>query len=312
MYFCFGIFLVFCIIFFVLCHWRKKHIIQKICCMDICEKVHILDDVLRPFGFSYCMGPDIITSRTDAWQREFGYCAAFDKSAPYFGMVFDCEPVYFDYQGQTWLIEFWKGQYGINTGSEIGIYHADHIVNPQQYDRTLFHSISDSQMMNLSMELFYKGKALFCIRKTHWWLTGFCVGHFCEPGNLTMKVSVTFPNAYMMQAFVDSLVHTGYGDCAIFICGLTVSFTFAVPCTRQCHCRLLCRLTQWRNRFFCWLYRLITRPFVCTLDRLLYLYFFLPACFRRIIRCRRHRKQKCPHCCKKKQIEVSHTRRTPS
>ena len=42
--------------------------------------------------------------------------------APRFQMVFDALPVYFDYQKKTWLIEFWKGQYGINTGAEIGIY----------------------------------------------------------------------------------------------------------------------------------------------------------------------------------------------
>lgn len=310
MYLCFGIFFLCCIIFFVINHHRKKCIIRKICSMDLCEKVDTLNGILRPFGFFYCLGPDIITSSTDAWQREFGYCALFDRSASHFGMVFDCEPVYFDYQGRTWLIEFWKGQYGINTGGEIGIYCADRIIPPQQYDRTLFHSVTDEQMMSLSMTLFYKGKALFCIRQIHWWLTGFCVGRFCEPGDLTMKASVTFPNGCMLQAFVDSLMNTGYGDCCVFMCGPTVSFTFAVPYTRQHRCQLCCRIAQWNNRFFCWLYRFITRPFDCTLDRLLYLYYFLPAILRRMLRFRRNRRQKCPKR-KKQKPDCREKRRRP-
>ena len=293
MYLFFGIFFCICRVFFIVNYRRKKCIIRKICGMELCEKVYLLDDLLRPFGFSYCQGQDIITSTTDAWQREFGYCRFFDKSAAYFNMVFDCEPIYFDYQGQTWMIELWKGQYGINTGGEIGIYHADCILSPEQYDRALFHSVSDRQMMNLSMELFFKGKSMFCIRRTHWWLTGFCVGHFCEPGDLTMKVSITFPNSCMLQKFVESLVHAGYADCAVFLCGLTVSFTFAVPCTRQCRPWLRCRLAQCSNRFFCRLYQYITKPFHCTLDRLLFLYFFLPFTFRRILRFRKCRKHNC-------------------
>ena len=30
--------------------------------------------------------------------------------------VFMCLPVYFDYGGKTWLMEFWKGGYGITAG----------------------------------------------------------------------------------------------------------------------------------------------------------------------------------------------------
>ena len=36
----------------------------------------------------------------------------------YVGMVFETLPVYFDYAGKTWLIQIWKGQYGICTECE--------------------------------------------------------------------------------------------------------------------------------------------------------------------------------------------------
>ncbi len=296
MYLFFGLFIFFCILFCILNHRRKKCIIRKICSMDSCEKVCTLNNLLKPFGFSYVPGQDIVTSLQDAWQRKFGYCTLYDKTASHFNMVFDCEPIYFNYCGRTWLIEFWKGQYGINTGGEIGIYHADSILKPEQYDKTLFHSVSDEEMLYMSMQLFYKCRLLFSMRGIRWWLTGFDVGHFCEPADLTMKASITFPNACMLRSFVDGLIHSGYMECSIFVCDLTVSFTFARPCTaqhRSCFCSWL---SQIENRLSCALYMYVTRPFSCTLDKLLYLYYFLPAAFRRLLRFRRCRKQKyrCP------------------
>ena len=52
------------------------------------------------------------------------------------GMIIDCEPVRFYYGGKKWLIELWKGQYGMTTGCEIGVYTAP------VYD-VKSHSISD-------------------------------------------------------------------------------------------------------------------------------------------------------------------------
>lgn len=104
---------------------RKRYAVKKVCTMSPAEKCEALNLLIQPFGYCYDSTQDIISSRNDAWQREFGYTTLFDKAAPWFNMVFDCLPVYFDYQDKTWLIEFWKGQYGINIGAEIGIYYAD-------------------------------------------------------------------------------------------------------------------------------------------------------------------------------------------
>ena len=127
-------------------HFRKKHIIRKICAMPACEKLRLLNHLLEPFGFQYDPGQDIFLSRIDAWQRDYGYCRLYDESAAHFNMVFDCEPVYFDYDGRTWLVEFWKGQYGINIGGEAGIYRADGIIPPGKRRETLFGSVPDEIM----------------------------------------------------------------------------------------------------------------------------------------------------------------------
>ena len=153
MYFIFGIFLAAGAVCGLVLHFRKKAVIQKICGMSSCEKADRLCELLHPWGFTYLPSMDVLSSEKDAWQRAFGYHAAFDRSAPHFHMIFDCEPVYFDYRGETWLIEFWKGQYGINTGGEISVYHAGRLLGQKERKNAHFQSVSDDQMLPLSMEL---------------------------------------------------------------------------------------------------------------------------------------------------------------
>lgn len=298
MYLFLGFFLLLCIFLYVLGFWRSRRIIRKICEMSCCDKLYLLNELLRPFGFSYNEQQDIITSLPTAWQREFGYRAVFDRTASRFNMVFDCEPVYFDYDGRTWLIEFWKGQYGINIGGEIGIYRADSVLSPKEYRRAHFKSASDDQMLPLSMELFCKNHPLFTLHRLHWWLTGFKMGEYSNPEDLILNVSLTFPNREMFESFLESLQRLGYSEPEACVCNLTVSFSFQTPHSRLRR-GLRARFSQFKNRLFIRIYRRITRPFVCTPDRLLYLYYLLPFAFRRMIRCRKNRKQKLPRDCKK-------------
>lgn len=293
MYLLFGILIAICVFFLIFNLWRRKRIIRKICCKTPCEKVCLLNELIHPFGFSYDDLQDTFTSTIDAWQREFGYHALFDRMAPRFNMVFDCEPIYFDYDGRTWLIELWKGQYGINAGAEIGIYYADRILPPAQYAQTLFQSVPDEWMLPMSFTLNQCGKTLFCRQKPHWWLTGFRMGKFCRPEELEMNVTFTFPNDAMLSSFIDSLLAKGYHACDICICDLTVSFSFTVPHHRQPGILLWFHsgLSQFENRLFVRLFNWITKPFSRTADRLLYLYYFLPFAFWHTVKVR--------SCCRK-------------
>lgn len=289
MYLLSGLLLLLCIFFFLLNRHRKKCIIRKICEMEPCEKLRLLDELARPFGFFYICQEDIMTSALDAWQRKFGYCALFDRTAPRFNMVFDCEPVYFSWQDRTWLIEFWKGQYGINTGAEIGVYRADGLIPPKKRSSALFSGVPDEELLPMSMELFFRGQSLFAVRQRHWWLTGFRMGRFARPEELTLICSVTFPNHCMLQSFVEGMTEAGYGRCELDICNLTVSFRFAEPRAGQPRAgrRILTWWASCKNRLFCRIYCRITRPFSCTADKLLYLYYFLPAACRHMLRLRR-------------------------
>lgn len=294
MYLLLGIFIFICVVFVFLQLYRRKRIICKVKRMDCCEKVCLLNELLKPFGFCYLENQDIITSRTDAWQRQFGYCSLFDYSACHFGMVFECEPIYFYHEGKTYRIELWKGQYGINIGAEVGIYYADGCLPPEQFDTAHFKSVPDAGMLKMAMSLYEKGQKLFEIGGCHWWLTGFCMGKFCWPQDLTLWTSITFPTHQVLCQFIEALLHIGYQYCDILTCDLTVSFSFSRPYTRQERCgRCWCaKWAQWKNRLFVKLFVCVTKPFICTVDRLLYLYFFLPRAFRRILLCKKNRRQK--------------------
>ncbi len=294
MYVIFGIFLAFAILFFFLGHRRKCAVIRKICSMEVCDKICLLNELMEPFGFAYQHGEDAMTSRVDAWQREFGYCALYDQSAVHFGMVFDCEPIYFDYQGHTWLIEFWKGQYGICAGGEIGIYQHDDPLNSQQYPTALFQAVPDSQLLPISMRLRHRAGCLFSVGQNHWWLTGFRVGIFTRPEELEMTVSITFPDRAMLQGFTEGLLKAGYRRCDVEVCRLTATFTFANPHSPQPRAsrRLAVWFSQWKNHLFCRIYHWITRPYSCTLDRILYLYYFLPFTFCRLCCFKKNKKQR--------------------
>lgn len=294
MYIFIGILIVVCILFFCINHYRKACIIKKVCTMSTETKCYLLCSLIEDFGFCYNLKQDIFTSQINAWQRDYGYCTLFDRTAPLFQMVFDCEPIYFDYNGKTWLIELWKGQYGINTGGEVGIYHADGLILPSNRTSTLFHAVSCEEMLPIHIDLCRNGKSLFKLTKRHWWLTGFCMGQYTKPEQLDMTVSITFPNQEMLYAFTDALFDLGYEKVDIGIYGEMVTIYFSTPKTKQpCQYKpVRCAISQWKNRLFCRIYNFVTRPFTQSMDKLLYLYYFLPFAFRKMVTIRKPRKHR--------------------
>lgn len=298
MYLFFSIFLLLALLFLLYVRRRRACMRKKVCCIPQAKKYQLLNELIQPFGYQYLACEDIFYTTFDAWQRKFGYRYSYDCFAPFFNMVFDCEPIYFDYDNRTWLIELWKGQYGINTGAEIGIYCADSIVPPRKRKRTQFHTIENEDIPNFTMNLRRVGQPkeadIASLAMPHWWLAAFQMGRFSHPGNLCADFCIHFPECAMAYAFADALSKLGYDACFLHLCDSCVCLTFKAPYT-PIPCRFLSILirclAQWENYFFCRLYRMVTRPFCCTVDRLLFLYFYLPFIFRHCLRLRRYRKR---------------------
>jgi hypothetical protein len=214
------------------------------------------------FGYSYDTKQTIFYSKTNCWQRKYGYCRLYDATAALSGMIIDCEPVYFEYDNRKWLIEFWKGQYLFMTGCEIGVYNTSRpeIDIPELFSGTFFDCAGDEDMINMSFKLFKNDTLLFQRDAVHWWLNGFKAGEFSNPQELKMEIKITLKDAQMLGAFTEGLKQAGYNGSETVINGLTVSIVFDKPHNPQPHSRTveIEKMAQWNNRSLCDLFNSLT------------------------------------------------------
>ncbi len=196
-------------------------------------------------GFVYDPSQGIIYSRMDALQRHFGYAYGYDVAALGMSAVLDCEPIFFDYGGKHWMIELWKGQYGLESGCEVGVYTRpigstgpgylllDATVGQRPGDNVASHNLfydcaADADMLKLSATLRREGQALFTRGpETHWWLTGFKWGVLSSPSQLSVDVAITLKDSEMCKAFMAAIAGRPYPN--LKVNGTTVSFTFDKP-----------------------------------------------------------------------------------
>lgn len=257
---------------------------------NTCEekKVKRLNHVTGPFGFLYDPQQDIFYSRLHPWQRSLGYEKNYDEGAMLLSMVVHCEPIYFEYRGKLWLIECWKGQYGMTTGGEIGIYNTEKPKDYREGDERNLHyeSVSDEEMIGMYFVLRAGGKPLLTRCNRHWWLTGFDLGVFSTPDMLTMCVQLAFPNDEMCFACYKGLLRAGYKQEEICLCRRRIEFLFNCPKTPQPvgKCRLLRFLAQRNNRRNCRIYEKRTRMFKRDLDKITFLCYRYPLLYRAVFR----------------------------
>jgi hypothetical protein len=186
-------------------------------------------------GFRYDPVQDIIYSKHDAWQRQVGFTWAYDVASAPLHMIIDCETFYFWYGNKPWLIELWKGQYGLETGAEIGVYF-DNLGGELSIDpkSRFYGSVKE---LRIKFTLYRKGTKLLHRDDRHWWLTGFKWGVFTEKTrDLIMDLEIEFPDTEMRDAFNQAVIKRGYPNSAKG--NLSVAFTFAGPKTPQPPTRL--------------------------------------------------------------------------
>lgn len=267
---------------------RKRYAKKKTAERSTAQKAEELNRDLLPFGFLYDEKQDIIYSAMNPWQRELGYCKLYDDAALTMNMAIQCEPVYFYYDNRRWMIELWKGQYGMTTGGEVGIYvtDKDDISIPGVFEGPFFECAKEEERIPIQFLLYRKNKLLIEREGLHWWLTGFSVGKFTKPWQLSMDIRLTFPNRGMLSAFVHGLQHAGYRRDDYAVYRNTVRVLFEAPKTKQPYrkCRLWFSAVQWLNRFYCFLFRAFTRDYVKTIDKIDYLRFLFPLLYRMVTR----------------------------
>lgn len=221
-----------------------------------------MDKILEIAGYAYDPEQDLYYSTMYAWQRNFGYCRLYDEAAAPLHMIIDCEPIYFEYAGKRWLIEFWKGQYAMAMGCEVGIYNTEgpDLNIPGVFNGTFYHTASDQELLKIDCTLYKNGQPVFQRKERHWWLTGFKLGSFAEPSELTMTITINFRNRTMRKAFTKGLLNAGYSPDDFTHSNHKLTLCFDQPRTPQPYTRtpLTDSIIQIKNKLLCDIYQEIT------------------------------------------------------
>ncbi len=153
--------------------------------------------ILTLAGFDYDPEQDIYYSTLNPLQRNFGFNNIYDLAAPRTGMIYSTSRIFFTYDDKDWMMQIWKGQYGITSGGEVGMYN-------KPTDRVMKHfdCVTDEEMITMKMDFYNQGKLVFTRGpEKHWWLTGFKIFNIGIPFLIELDITVEFPNRKMANAF---------------------------------------------------------------------------------------------------------------
>lgn len=161
-----------------------------------------------------------------SWQKNFGFARVYDYVAPYVGMEYDYIRVFFTYDEEDFMVQFWKGQYGVLYGGEIGIYNRDED-GQNSSPFTFYAAASNKYWPVMDMAVYHQEeegdtpaeyKLLFKrpVDK-YWWCTGFVMGTLrqYEPADeLRIEATITFRDAEMATLFAKGIKDCGFTQAA--------------------------------------------------------------------------------------------------
>lgn len=191
--------------------------------LNVVKSSNLVNDLLEKYqllSYQYSYVDDYYyTNDKQAWQYNFGYGPIYDIAAPYILLEYDYVRVFFTYEDKDWMIQLWKGQYGlIFYGSEIGIYNKEHNEKPDNL-LTFYSCPPEEDWVKMRMTLYHQELNGSYTREftrpydTYWWCTGFKDGHLRieEPADeLRMNSVITLKDAEMAKLFADGLVECGF------------------------------------------------------------------------------------------------------
>ncbi len=180
---------------------------------DLLEKQQILS-----YQYSY-IDDYYYTNDKEAWQYNFGFGKIYDIASPYLLLEYDYIRIFFTYEDKDWMLQMWKGQYGlIFYGGEIGIYNRDH-VDDGVNEWTFFNCPAEEDWLDMEMTLWHEELNGTWTREftreydKYWWCTGFKNGHLRieEPADeLRLTGRITFKDEKMAGIVADGLKECGF------------------------------------------------------------------------------------------------------
>ena len=176
---------------------------------ELITYISTYDEVDRPLhesgvaGYLYDPYEKCFYTSSDPWQRTVGYNVIFDVVSPTTFIDFDTVRFKFDYEKKNWIIQLWKGQYGLLFyGAEIGIY-----TKPENQIVEHYYCASDEDMLKMSMDFYRDGVKKFSRPYgLYWWCTGFIPGNVSgEFYRLSVDTRITMKNYAMLTEFRKAL-----------------------------------------------------------------------------------------------------------
>lgn len=186
-------------------------------------------------GYLYDPKEKVFYTSNDPWQRNFGFNRLYDFASQFVWIQYDTARFYFTYQGDDWMLQPWKGQYGIVLyGAELGVYKKYTERDAEHYDCA---QDPDRLQMSMDFERYYQsedGKSgewkheFYRPYGTYWWCTGFkpaMLIRLIQPFDanivneditkqnypeLRANYRVTMKDFEMLEVFIDAMKETGF------------------------------------------------------------------------------------------------------
>ena len=159
------------------------------------------------------------TNDKEAWQYDFGFGKIYDIASPFILLEYDYIRVFFTYEDKDWMLQMWKGQYGlIFYGGEIGIYNRPH-ADDGLPEWTFFNCPAEEDWLSMEMTLWHEQLDGSWVREftreydKYWWCTGFKNGHLrnVEPADeLRLTGRITFKDEEMAKIVSEGLAACGF------------------------------------------------------------------------------------------------------
>lgn len=152
---------------------------------------------------------------------DYSYNYFYDEVAPAAGIFIDQVQIPFEYEGKNWLIQLWKGQYGmILLGSDIAVMTADKTADGlEDYsfatgdDRLEIKLQCSRKNGTESEELFALDSAKHCFANGY--SKGQLVNYTTPLSELNTYAEITFKSDEMAKLFAKGLKNAGFGESLI-------------------------------------------------------------------------------------------------
>jgi len=152
----------------------------------------------------------------ERWSSTQGFNQIYDLASPLIQMVYGTIRIKFRYNNQDWMIQMWKGRYGLEMlGGEIGVF-----TKPTTQAAEHYYSALPSEELVMAMDVwqhnFLTGQTKYLFTRgpeKNWWLNGFVPGslyEFNRKSEIIMLANMQFPDQEMLGLFVSGMEKAGF------------------------------------------------------------------------------------------------------